>query len=45
VAKLWSSGRVIGSQLEGRGFDPLPDGSGVKAMPCQVNVAGAWLSS
>ncbi len=33
--KLWSSGRVLGSQSEGRGFDPHPmlDGSGVKAMP------------
>ncbi len=33
--KLWSSGRVLGSQLESRGFDPCPmlDGSGVKAMP------------
>jgi len=33
--KLWSSGRALGSQLDGCGFDPLPvlDGSGVKAMP------------
>jgi len=33
--KLWSSGRALGSQSEGRGFDPLPmlDGSGVKATP------------
>ncbi len=33
--KLWSSGRALGSQLEGCGFDPCPmlDGSGVKAMP------------
>jgi len=32
---MWSSGRVLGSQSEGRGFDPRPmlDGSGVKAMP------------
>ncbi len=33
--KLWSSHRVLGSQLEGCGFVPRPmlDGSGVKAMP------------
>ncbi len=35
--KLWSSGRVLSSQLElkGRGFDPRPmlDGIGIKAMP------------
>jgi len=33
--KLWSSGRVLGSQSEGRGFDPHPmlDGNGVKTMP------------
>jgi len=33
--KLWSSGRALGSQLEGRGFDPrlMLDRSGVKAMP------------
>jgi len=33
--KLWSSGRVLGSPLEGRGIDPHPmlDGSGVKAIP------------
>ena len=33
--KLWSSGKALGSRLEGRGFDPYPmlDGSGVKAMP------------
>jgi len=32
--KLWSSGRALGSQSEGRGFNPRPmlDGSGVKAM-------------
>jgi len=36
--KLWSSGRVLGSQLEGRGIDPHPmfDGSGVKAMPGSI---------
>ncbi len=30
-----SSGRVLGSRLEGHGIDPRPmlDGSGVKAMP------------
>jgi len=34
VQNLWSSGRALGSQLEGCGFDPRPmlDGSGVKAM-------------
>jgi hypothetical protein len=33
--KLWSSGRVLGSQSEGCGFDPRPmlNGNGVKAMP------------
>jgi len=33
--KPWSSGRALGSQSEGRGFNPRPmlDGSGVKAMP------------
>jgi hypothetical protein len=33
--KLWSSGRALGSQSEGRGSNPHPmlDGSGVKAMP------------
>ncbi len=32
--KLWSSGRALGSQSVGRGFDPRPmlDESGVKAM-------------
>ncbi len=32
--KLWSSGRILGSQLEGRGINPRPMlyGSGVKAM-------------
>jgi hypothetical protein len=35
--KLWSSGRVIGSPQENRGFEPcrMLDGSGVKAMPGQ----------
>jgi len=23
IAKLWSSGRALGSQSEGRGFDPI----------------------
>jgi len=33
--KLWSSGRALGSQSEGCGFNPCPmlDGSGLKAMP------------
>ncbi len=31
--KLWSSGRALGSQSEDRGFNPMLDGSGVKAMP------------
>jgi len=33
--KLWSSGRVLGSWLDGRGIDlcPMLDGSGVRAMP------------
>jgi hypothetical protein len=33
--KLWSSGRALGSQSEGRGFNsyPMLDGIGVKAMP------------
>jgi len=33
--KLWSSGRALGSRLEGCGFNtrPMLDGSGVKAMP------------
>ncbi len=33
--KLWSSGRALGSQSEGREFNPRPmlDGSGVKNMP------------
>ncbi len=32
--KLWSSGRVLGSQSEGHGFNPRPmqDESGVKAV-------------
>ncbi len=32
---MWSSGRALGSRLEGHGFDPRPmlDGTGVKAMP------------
>jgi len=36
--KLWPSGRVLGSRLEGRGIDPRPmlDGSGVKAMPGSI---------
>jgi len=36
--KLWSSGRALGSQSEGRGFDPCPMlyGSGVKAMPGSI---------
>jgi len=35
MRKLWSSGRVLGLQLEGRGFDPrtMLDGSCVKAIP------------
>ncbi len=37
--KLWSSGRALGSQLEGCGFNPCPmlDGSGVKAMPGPIS--------
>ncbi len=33
--KLWSSGRALSSQFEGRGFNshPMLDGSGVKAIP------------
>jgi len=36
--KLWFSGRALGSQSEGRGFNPRPmlDGSGVKAMPGSI---------
>ncbi len=36
--KLWSSGRVLGSRLEGRGIDPrsMLDRSGVKAMPGSI---------
>ena len=36
--KLWSSGRALGSQSEGRGFKPRPmlDGSGVKAVPGSI---------
>ncbi len=36
--KLGSSGRALGSQSEGCGFDPRPmlDGSGVKAMPGSI---------
>ncbi len=36
--KLWSTGRALGSQSEGCGFDPYPmlDGSGVKAMPGSI---------
>ncbi len=36
--KLWSRGRALGSQSEGRGFDhcPLLDGSGVKPMPGSI---------
>ncbi len=32
---IWSSGRVLGSRSEGRGFDtrPMLDESGVKDMP------------
>ncbi len=35
---MWSNGRALGSQSEGRGFDPCPmlDGSGVKAMPGSI---------
>jgi len=45
LRKLWSSGRALGSWLEGRGFDPRPmlDGNGV----CQSHarlIAGAWLT-
>jgi len=45
--KLWSSGRALGSQSEGRGFDPCPmlDGSGVKAMPGLIltpNFGSLW---
>jgi len=38
IVKLWSSGRALGSWLEGCGFDPCPmlDGSGVKAMPGSI---------
>jgi len=36
MRKLWSSGRALGSQSEGRGFDPMLDGSGVKAMPGSI---------
>jgi hypothetical protein len=37
--KLWSSGKVLSSRLEGRGIDPRPmlDGSGVKAIPGSIN--------
>jgi hypothetical protein len=43
MRKLWSSGRILGSGSEGRGFDPRPllDGRGVKAM----QGAGAWTFS
>jgi len=36
--KPWSSSRALGSQSEGRGFNPSPmlDGSGVKAMPGSI---------
>ena len=36
--KLWSSGRTLGSRLEGRGFDPchMLDGNGVIAMPGSI---------
>jgi hypothetical protein len=36
---LWSSGRALGSQSEGCGFDPFPmlDGSGIKAMPGSIS--------
>jgi len=36
--KLWYSGRVLSSRLEGRGIDPRPmlDGSGVKTMPGSI---------
>ncbi len=36
--KLWSSGRALGSQSEGCGFNPCPmlDGSGVKTMPGSI---------
>ncbi len=39
MQKLWSSGRALGSQSEGRGFHPTPmlDGSGVKAMPGSIS--------
>jgi hypothetical protein len=37
--KLRSSGKALGSQSEGRGFDPRPmlDESGVKAMPGSIS--------
>jgi len=37
--KLWSSGRALDSQSEGRGFDPRPmlNGSGVKPMPGTIS--------
>jgi len=37
--KLWSSGRALGSRLEGCGFDPRPmlDESGVKAIPGSIS--------
>ncbi len=36
--KPWSRGRELGSQSEGRGFNPCPmlDGSGVKTMPGSI---------
>jgi len=36
--KLWFRGRALDSQTEGRGFNPcpMPDGSGVKAMPGSI---------
>jgi len=38
--KLWSSGRALGSQSEGCGFDPCPmlDGSGVRAMTGSIPI-------
>ncbi len=41
--KMWSSGRALGSQLEGRGFNPCPmlDGSSDKAMPGSIPAPNA----
>jgi len=37
--KLWFSGRALGSRSDGCGVDtrPMPDGSGVKAMPGSIS--------